>query len=105
MKLDKLPKRRLSHWLDFLGFLLPVLFSFFVSPTAFTKFYIFDIAFPKAMIAFMCILGACLFSIGCLRYKRKDKGILPDYAGFGFGLFIGSFVGLFILISRVAIDQ
>jgi hypothetical protein len=99
--LDKSPKHRSSHWLDFLGFLLPVIFPFLVNSTVFTKVYIFNIAFPKAMLAFMCILGACLFSIGCLRYKRKDKGILPNYAGFGFWLFIGSFAGLFILVSIV----
>jgi hypothetical protein len=102
MKPDKSPQRRLSHWPEIRGFLLPVLFAFFVTPTIFTQVYIFDIAFPKFFLLIIC---TCLFSIGCLRYKQKDKGVLPGYAGFGFGLFIGSLVALFILISRVAIDH
>jgi hypothetical protein len=100
MKLDKLSKHHLSHWLDVLGFLLPVFFSFLVSPTVLTKVYIFDITFPIAMLATIFIFGVCLFSIGCLRYKRKVRGIFPDYAGFGFWLSIGSFVGSLILVLR-----
>lgn len=96
MELNKSPKRRVSHWPDILGFLLPMLFLLIVSPTALRRVYIFDIAFPLAMLAIILIFGACLFSIGCLRYRRKDKGILPSYAGFGFWLVIGSFVGSFI---------
>jgi len=103
MKLDKSPKRRLSHWPDFLGFLLPVLFAFSVSPTVFAKAYIFDIAFPIAMLAIIFILGTCSFTIGCLRYKRKDRGILPNYAGFGFWLVIGSFVGSLVLSSLATV--
>jgi len=62
-------------------FLLPVFLAFFVSPTLLMRVYIFNVAFSSAMLAIHFIFGVCLFSIGCLRYKRKDKGILPNYAG------------------------
>lgn len=100
MKRNTLLSRLSSCFTVHLGFFIPTIFGLFVNPDLFSEGNITGYNFPRTVLAFSCILGACLLSIGCLRYKRRDKGILPDYAGFGLYLFIGSFLGLYLLISR-----